>query len=230
MADNDSLLNLKQLMAEAVKRVEQSGWANTDGLAVGQGRGYYARYLRLAGASAGLLIDYEAVKQMPDRPLWLWFYGDPADSVSVEEIRNALGSKAGIGLESYPGVCVPIGLPEGVDRSATLEAIVAELECIAEIIDPSGPTYGEGGAAAVAERPTSRPAPKSAVSSPGDERTEIKVVSWNIAKMHEPWRELIEMDADVALLQEVGTIPDYVLDRVELSSLATTTPPTNIGY
>lgn len=31
-----------------------------------------------------------------------------------------------------------------------------------------------------------------------------KVVSWNIATMQEPWRELVEMDADVALLQEVA--------------------------
>ena len=28
----------------------------------------------------------------------------------------------------------------------------------------------------------------------------IKAVCWNIATMHEPWRELVEMDADVALL------------------------------
>ena len=35
--------------------------------------------------------------------------------------------------------------------------------------------------------------------------------------MHQPWRELLEMDADVALLQEVGTVPEDVLDRVELS-------------
>ena len=45
----------------------------------------------------------------------------------------------------------------------------------------------------------------------------IKVVNWNISTMHEPWRELLEMDADVALLQEGGTVPEDVLDRVELS-------------
>ena len=217
MADNDSLCDLKRLIAEAVQRVKQSGWANVDGLSTGVGRGYYARYLRLAGASAGLLIDYEVVKQMPDRPFWLWFYGEPADSVSVEEVRRALGSKAEPRLESYPGVCVPIGLPEGADRSSTLEAMVAELECIAKIIDPNGPTYMESSAAAVDNRPTSRPVPKSAVGSPGDERTAIKVVSWNIAKMHQPWRELLEMGADVALLQEVGSVPEDVLHRVELS-------------
>ena len=31
-----------------------------------------------------------------------------------------------------------------------------------------------------------------------------RVVSWNIATMHESWRELVEMDADEALLQEVA--------------------------
>ena len=33
----------------------------------------------------------------------------------------------------------------------------------------------------------------------------IKVVCWNIGKMYQPLQELLEMDADVALLQEVGT-------------------------
>ncbi len=30
----------------------------------------------------------------------------------------------------------------------------------------------------------------------------IKVISWNIATRREPWRQLVQMDADVALLQE----------------------------
>ena len=45
----------------------------------------------------------------------------------------------------------------------------------------------------------------------------INVVSWNIATMHQPWRDLVEMGADIALLQEVGTVPDDVASRVELS-------------
>ena len=43
------------------------------------------------------------------------------------------------------------------------------------------------------------------------------MVNWNIGTMHEPWRELVELGADVALLQEVGTIPEDVRNRVELS-------------
>ena len=91
--------NLKKLIADAMKRVEQSDWANTDGLAVGQGLGFHGRYLRLAGASAWLGIDYEAVKQMPDKPLWLQFYPNPAANVSVEAVRSILGSLAEPRLE-----------------------------------------------------------------------------------------------------------------------------------
>ena len=47
----------------------------------------------------------------------------------------------------------------------------------------------------------------------------IKVVSWNIAKRHQPWRELVEMadngDADLALLQEVGSPPGDLVDRID---------------
>ncbi|MXX93413.1 MAG: hypothetical protein F4Y63_08225 [Chloroflexi bacterium] len=43
----------------------------------------------------------------------------------------------------------------------------------------------------------------------------IKVVSWNIAKRQEPWRELVKMDADVALLQEAGDPPWNLTDKVD---------------
>jgi hypothetical protein len=137
--------NLKRLIADAVKRVEQSGWANTDGLQTGEGHDYYARYLRLADASAGLRIDYKAKKRM-DKPLWAWFYDDPADRadhVSVEAVRSSLGSLAE-DLDWLSGdVCVPIVLPAGADREVTLDAIVAKLERVAKLIDPNGPTYRE---------------------------------------------------------------------------------------
>ncbi len=44
----------------------------------------------------------------------------------------------------------------------------------------------------------------------------IKVVSWNIAKRWEPWRQLLSMDADVALLQETGSIPSDVEPHIEV--------------
>ena len=38
----------------------------------------------------------------------------------------------------------------------------------------------------------------------------VTVVSWNIGRRHEPWRQLLEMDADIALLQEALPPPDNV--------------------
>ena len=135
--------NLKLLIADTVKRLEQSDWANTKNLAVGGVAGsYYVRYFRLAGASTGLRIDYKAAKQMPDNLLWLWFWRDRVATVGVEEVRSRLGRLAEPGLEWLrEEVCVPIALPVAADREATLEAMVAQLTCIAKRIDPDGPTY-----------------------------------------------------------------------------------------
>ena len=44
----------------------------------------------------------------------------------------------------------------------------------------------------------------------------IRVVSWNIAKKHAAWRCLPHMDADVALLQEVGEPPPDVADHLDI--------------
>ena len=47
----------------------------------------------------------------------------------------------------------------------------------------------------------------------------VKVVSWNIGTREQPWRELVQMArdgaADVALLQEAGSPPGDVVDRIE---------------
>ena len=136
--------NLKRLIADAVKRLERSGWANTDGLSVGIGYNYYARFLRLAGANAWLGIDYEAVKHTPDKPLWLSFYSDTNADVNLDMVRRALGGVAEPDVEWREGQArVPITLPDGADHEATLDAIVAELERVAHRIDPKGPTYHE---------------------------------------------------------------------------------------
>ena len=137
--------NLKRLIADAVNRVERSSWANTDGLSVGQGFNFYVRYLRLAGANAWLGIDYEAVKQMPDKPLWLSFYGGSDGRVDLEMVRGALVGLVEPDVEWRRGQArVPITLPQGADHEKTLDAIVADLERFARLIDPKGPTYDEG--------------------------------------------------------------------------------------
>ena len=47
----------------------------------------------------------------------------------------------------------------------------------------------------------------------------VKVVSWNIGKREKPWRDLVSMardgEADLALLQEAGSPPGDLVDRIE---------------
>ena len=40
-------------------------------------------------------------------------------------------------------------------------------------------------------------------------------VSWNIGKRLAPWHQLVDIGADVALLQEVGRVPQEVADRID---------------
>ena len=143
----DPYTNLKHLIADAVKQLEESGWVNTHGLAVGGVRGvYWVKYFFLGGATTGLRIDYKAVDQT-GKPLWLWFWDspNPGRSVDFDDVQKklgALGELAEPGLDWLPkDICVPIDLPVGAGRKAILDAIVAELERIAKIIDPYVPTY-----------------------------------------------------------------------------------------
>ena len=49
------------------------------------------------------------------------------------------------------------------------------------------------------------------------QRKGTRVVSWNIANRRQPWRDLLQMDADIALLQESGPVPPEVADSVQVS-------------
>ena len=42
----------------------------------------------------------------------------------------------------------------------------------------------------------------------------MKVISWNMAHRHEPWRCLLDIDIDLALLQEAGKPPPDIAERI----------------
>ena len=42
----------------------------------------------------------------------------------------------------------------------------------------------------------------------------MKIISWNMARRHEPWRCLLDMDIDLALLQEACRPPPDVTERI----------------
>ncbi|MYC31743.1 MAG: hypothetical protein F4X64_01015 [Chloroflexi bacterium] len=133
--------SLTRLIKRAVDRLKVSGWANNEGLTVGHGAGYYARYLKLAGAYAGIVVDTRIVTEAPDRALSLSFFSSNGE-VPRDQVRQLLGNAGQPGsMWDRKDVSVPIELLEGADTDATLNAIVSQLENIGKLIDPNGPTY-----------------------------------------------------------------------------------------
>ena len=134
--------NLKRLIADAVKHLKESGWADdkTSGSAELKGV-HYVKYFRLGDTNAGLRIDYKTVKQT-GKPLWLRLRhsSDSCKSVDMEDVRarwDALDKPESKWLSRH--VHLPIDLPASADCEATLHAVVAEVERIAKIIRPDGP-------------------------------------------------------------------------------------------
>ena len=52
----------------------------------------------------------------------------------------------------------------------------------------------------------------------------MKIISWNIAGRHEPWRWLRDSDADLALVQEAGPPPEDAEGRLNAGPYPWTTP------
>ncbi len=46
-------------------------------------------------------------------------------------------------------------------------------------------------------------------------RSAMKIISWNLAHRHEPWRCLLDMDIDLALVREAGKPPPDVAKRIK---------------
>ena len=127
--------------------MKELGWANTDRLTVGATLKVFGTQgsFRLGGC-----VGRSAHRLQGRRRKWVSHCGCgfgsgngyPAGSVSMDDVRARLGALADPGLEWLPkDVCVPIDLTASAGREATLDAIVAELERIAMIIDPYVPTY-----------------------------------------------------------------------------------------
>lgn len=135
---------LKELIGSAILRLRQSGWVDTKGLGLGQlANSYYGRYLRLADNFAWLGIEYKAMRQMRDRPLWLLFFHRDYNRLDNTELRSRLEGLTSSLAWRANTVCVPIELSTGADSQATLSAVVTSLEQIGSRLDPDGPTYRE---------------------------------------------------------------------------------------
>ena len=138
--------NIRNLIRSAIKRLEQSGWANTDhfgpGGALPNAEGHYLHFAR---AFAWFGISYDE-RRRSNRPLCLVFrdsIGVPSRlDVTADQVRHRLADLESADLPGPGGAfCVPIDWPQGDSTEDMLNALVRQLECIARKIDPAGPPY-----------------------------------------------------------------------------------------
>lgn len=134
--------NPNSLVTRAVGHMVQAGWANTDGLRVGSAYDYWVQYMRFAGADAWFGIIH-GESRSSSRPLWLAFNGN--GKVTMAQLRCRLTDfalKEPIEWEtSYGDFCIPVPISPGADHDTALNSIIARLTQIAQLIDPTGPTY-----------------------------------------------------------------------------------------
>ena len=136
---------LQDLIREALNRAARRGWANTENLSSGGHSEFAGRYLLLAGTYAFLGVNRKAWRAT-DRPLWLIFnrYGGSRERVPTEEVRVKLGGRGNSEWPLYRAddYCVPLEMPPpGANDEERITCLVTQLEEIAQLIDPSGPTY-----------------------------------------------------------------------------------------
>ena len=112
-----------------------SGVAPSDKASTGLGGRYYAK-------PAALPV---AVSRAAGQLFWLVFnkFGG-RERVTTEEVRKKLGSRGNSDWLLYrdDDYCVCLEMPPiGADDEARIASVVAQLEEIAQLIDPDGPTY-----------------------------------------------------------------------------------------
>ncbi len=129
------LLGLNRLIDDATQRARREGCLNMDGLAAASWPDGYGRWVRLGGTVLRLAISCNLWAVHAVTPLWLPFRSN------VDEMRRRL---APLRQEDPPGilddgndVLVPIRLKEGVEYDAVLDAVVARLKYIADLIGPA---------------------------------------------------------------------------------------------
>ena len=132
----------RNIVRDAITRLVTAGWANIDGLSVGNGYDYHVRFLRLANAYAWLGIHYTALKQIPDVPLWLGFMPANQPMMDFNTVKERLSELVQGPFDwSRRDYLVAIRLPESGDRKFLTDAVVEQVRSIASRLNPDGPTY-----------------------------------------------------------------------------------------
>ena len=132
---------LRRLIDDATSRGRDGGWANLSGVKVTPQASGYGRYVKLGseGGWAGVWfgVNFNRWARNRTTPLWLALY-DWRGTLDLAEVRRRLEPLL---EEDPPGVIevsgrpyAPMYLPTGVEYDAVLDAVVARLKHIADLI------------------------------------------------------------------------------------------------
>ena len=134
------MLGLRLLVDDATDRAVGAGWADVKGLQVRPQFWGYGRYLRLAGAQVWFGIDFVDWVSCDATPLWLWFTEaslrrEEGTRLALDPLRTRNPPEV---FEWDDGLAVPVMLPVGVEYDAVLDAVVARLEEITQLVGAGG--------------------------------------------------------------------------------------------
>ena len=125
------LFNLENLVYDVIKRLEREGLAADIGKP-GSSRTGYGYNFKLSGAGAWFGIDHWKWAERRDTPLWLYLY----DS-EIRERLQPLTPELELFELADNELVVPIYPPVGVEYDTVLNAVVARLKEVAELINPA---------------------------------------------------------------------------------------------
>ena len=141
---------LRSLVRDATKSGREDGWIDTSGpsrlAATGNEKGY-GQNMRIGHIDCEYTYvwfgyTFNEWARFRDTPMWLKLgeQGWRDDGLKRDEVRRKLQS---LQLEDPPGIIdrgdrllVPISLPVSVEYTAVVEAVVARLKYVAQMIDP----------------------------------------------------------------------------------------------
>ena len=132
---------LRRLIDDATNRGTDGGWASVSGMKVTPQAWGYGRYVKLgsedAWAGVWFGVNFNRWARQRSTPLWLAFY-DWSGTLDLVEVHNRVEP---LQREDPPGVIdvsgrsyAPLYLPTGIEYDAVLDAVVARLKHIADLI------------------------------------------------------------------------------------------------
>lgn len=136
------MLYLNKLIEAATANAGLKGYLTTENLRAAPGMVGFGKNMLLGGATAWLGVNYHFWAKISETPLWIVFIEKKGNATltlhevyeKLTPLREKQPPEAFALLDRRQ--CVPVYLPTGAQRSATVEAIVDRLGEIADLIGP----------------------------------------------------------------------------------------------